>query len=130
MGASLARAVVAQLHAAIQAGRKPKVIRSDNGQEFKGSEYVAWARMHCVRRSYSRPGHPTDNVYVERFNGTLRREFFNWFKFESLGEVQSKLDDWRVRYNLVRPHQAFGGLSPVQYAYSGEDGWFLTVMIN
>ena len=119
---SSTRAVVAQLHAAIQTGRKPKVIRSDNGQEFKGLEYVAWARSHSVRRSYSRPGHPTDNVYVERFNGTLRREVFNWFKFKSLEEVQHKLDDWRVRYNLVRPHQALGGLSPVQYAYLAKIG--------
>src|SRR3546814_4372383 len=97
-------AVVAALEALRASGRLPGNLRSDNGAEFKGLKYLAWTRRHHVKRRYGRPGHPIDNVHVERLHKTQREEVFNVYRFKSLVEVQRQLDEWRIRYNLVRPH--------------------------
>lgn len=108
-------AVVAALESLRTSGRTPSNLRSDNGGEFKGLKYVEWTSRHHVKRRYSRPGHPIDNVFVERLHKTQREELFNVYRFKSLAEVQRQLDAWRIRYNLVRPHQALAGMSPVQF---------------
>lgn len=99
-----------------QDGRVPKAIRSDNGGEFKGLEYAAWAKLASVNRVYIRPGSPTENVLIERFNLTMRQEVFDRYILDSIPEASRMLEDWRVRYNLARPHYSLGGLSPLQYS--------------
>jgi putative transposase len=115
-------AVVNSLTAAALCGRLPKCIRTDNGTEFKGPVYRGWADEQGVKREYSRTYHCKDNAYIEQFNGILRKEVLNFYEFQSLGEVQRMLDDWRKRYNLSRPNFALGGLSPLQYAYAAAQG--------
>lgn len=111
------KAVVAALDEVIHE-RSPKCIRTDNGMEFKAVTYRFWAKQHNIFCEYTRLKTPSDNAYVERFNGTLRREIFNHFRFEDIPSLQRMLDDWRVRYNLGRPHSALQGLSPAQFALS------------
>ena len=97
-------------------GRTPEALRSDNGTEFKGLEYIAWTKKARVRRVYIKPRTPTENVFVERFNRTMRNEIFDRYSLESLSEAGRMLEDWRVRYNLSRPHLSLGGLSPLQFS--------------
>ena len=97
-------------------GRTPRAIRSDNGMEFKGRSYIDWAKTASVRRVYIRPGSPTENVLVERFNLTMRQEVLDRYLLTSVAEAGRMLEDWRIRYNLARPHHSLGGLSPLQYA--------------
>jgi len=99
-------------------GRKPVRLRSDNGGQFKSSAYAKWTKSNGVERSYIRPSVSCDNAFVERFNGSLRQEVTDRFIFNSLQEVQSMIDDWRVRYNVSRPHLGLGGLSPMQFCYA------------
>lgn len=96
-------------------GRVPKAIRSDNGMEFKGVDYISWAKAAAVQRVYIRPKSPTENVLVERFNLTMRQEVLDRYLLESIAEAGRMLEDWRVRYNLSRPHHSLGGLSPLQF---------------
>jgi putative transposase len=53
----------------------------DSGSEFSSQAMDLWAYQNGVRIDFSRPGKPTDNAYVESFNGTFRRECLNahWF---------------------------------------------------
>lgn len=97
-------------------GRTPRAIRSDNGMEFKGRNYIAWARAAAVKRVYIRPASPTENSLVERLNLTLRQEVLDRYVLTSVPEAARMLEDWRVRYNLARPHHSLGGLSPHQFA--------------
>jgi len=97
-------------------GRFPKHLRTDNGGEFKGLEYLDWTSKTQIKRLYTRPHTPTDNIFVERFNLTLRQEVLDRYKLRSLLEASRMLEDWRVRYNLSRPHKSLGGLSPMQFA--------------
>ena len=112
-----AAATIDALKAALGDGRKPKAVRSDNGGEFTSATIATWFHRNRIARIFNRPGHPEENVIVERFNGTVRREVLNWYSFRRFEEVQPLLDDFRARYNIGRPHVSLGGLSPLQFAY-------------
>jgi putative transposase len=59
----------------------PRTIRVDNGSEFISRDLDLWAYAKGVTLDFSRPGKPTDNAYIEAFNGRLRAECLNahWF---------------------------------------------------
>ena len=65
---------------------------------------------------FSRPGKPTDNAFVESFNGRLRDECLNAHWFLSLADAKSKIEAWRRQYNESRPHTALGWLTPQEFA--------------
>ena len=52
------------------------------------------------------PGKPTDNPFIESFNGSFRDECLNLNWFLSLDDAQQKIEAWRVDYNEYRPHQS------------------------
>lgn len=112
-----AKMVVRCLSEIERSGRKPKNIRSDNAGEFKSLEYVGWTNKLGISRVYSRPHMPTDNVYIERFNLTMRKEVLDRYELDTFSEAERMLEDWRMRYNLARPHRSLGGLSPLQYRH-------------
>jgi putative transposase len=72
-----------------------------------------WAYKHDVTLDFSRPGKPTDNAFIEAFNGRLRAECLNTHWFLSLDDARRKLEDWRREYNEVRPHGAIGNKAPI-----------------
>ena len=74
-----------------------------------------WAYHHGVRIDFSRPGKPTDNCFIETFNGSLRDECLNVHWFESLEDAKAKIEAWRRDYNESRPHQALNDLAPQEY---------------
>ena len=65
-----------------------------------------------VTLDFSRPGKPTDNPYIESFNGSFRDECLNVHWFLSLDDARAKIEAWRKDYNGYRPHQSLAGLSP------------------
>ena len=91
----------------------PKTIRVDNGSEFISRDLDLWAYQKNVILDFSRPGKPTDNAYIESFNGSFRAECLNTHWFMSLDDAREKLEAWRVDYNEVRPHSAIGNNSPI-----------------
>jgi putative transposase len=98
------RDVVAALdRAALEVGY-PKTIRLDNGPEFISKELDLWAFMYDVTLDFSRPGRPTDNAYIESFNGKFRVECLNTNWFLSLDEAQRKCEAWRRDYNHALEH--------------------------
>ena len=75
-----------------------------------------WAYHHHVQIDVSRPGKPTDNSFVESFNGSLRDECLNVHWFETIDEAKEKIEAWRVDYNESRPHQSLKDLTPAAFA--------------
>ena len=104
--------VVATLDRVTRDRRKPRYLFVDNGSEFSGRMLDLWAYHHKVRIDFSRPGKPTDNSYVETFNGSLRDECLNVHWFESLGQAREIIEAWRQDYNESRPHMALAEASP------------------
>jgi putative transposase len=97
-----------------QAGILPERIQVDNGSEFISKEFDRWAYEHHVTLDYSRPGKPTDNPFIESFNGSLRDECLNTNWFLSLEDAKEKIESWRRDYNEYRPHISLQGLTPEQ----------------
>jgi len=108
--------VVNTLNRLVAQRRAPKAIFADNGSEFTGRLLDLWAYHHKVQLDFSRPGKPTDNGFVESFNGSLRDECLNVNWFESLDEASAIIEAWRVEYNESRPHMALDGLAPGEFA--------------
>ena len=91
----------------------PKTIRVDQGSEFISKELDLWAYTRGVTLDFSRPGKPTDNAFIESFNGRFRAECLNAHWFLSLADAREKLEDWRRDYNEYRPHGAIGNKVPI-----------------
>lgn len=94
----------------------PEVIFADNGTEFTSKAVDVWAYDHGVKIDYSRPGKPTDNAYIESFNGTLRSESLDLHWFGSIDEARETIETWRRQYNEFRPHSSIGNKTPAEYA--------------
>ena len=60
---------------------------------------------------FSRPGKPTDNAFIEAFNGRFRQECLNENWFLSLEDAVEKVESWRRHYNGEGPHSALGNVS-------------------
>ena len=93
----------------------PKTIRVDNGPEFISKVLDQWAYLNGVELDFSRPGKPTDNAFIEAFNGRLREELLNENWFLSLEDAREKVQAWRKEYNRQRPHSSLGNLSPEEF---------------
>ena len=112
---------VARVLDAIADGRGyPETIVMDNGTELTSLAMLAWARDRNVRLHYIAPGKPTQNAYVESFNGKFRDECLNENTFDSLSEAREEIERWRVDYNTNRPHRALGQQTPEGFARSLE----------
>lgn len=94
----------------------PKMVFCDNGTEFTSQAMDLWAYQNGVRIAFSRPGKPTDNAFVESFNGTFRGECLDAHWFMALTEAQRIVETWRREYNESRPHRALGERTPHEFA--------------
>jgi putative transposase len=93
-------------------GSPPAKIRVDNGPEFISRALDHWAYINRVTLDFSRPGKPTDNAFVESFNGRLRDECLNTHWFLSLDDARSKVEAWRTDFNQPQPHTSLRFMTP------------------
>ncbi len=91
----------------------PKAIRVDQGLEFVSRDLDLWAYQDDVVLDSSRPGKPTDNAFIEAFNGLLRAECLNTHWFVRMADPREKLEAWGRDFNEIRPHGAIGNNVPV-----------------
>jgi putative transposase len=89
---------------------------SDNGTELTSMAILRWSQDQGVAWRYIAPGKPTQNAFIESFNGRLRDELLNETLFSSLAQARVVLEEWRRHYNTERPHSALGNLTPIGYA--------------
>lgn len=96
----------------------PDFITVDNGPEFICLALDKWAYQKGIKLHFSRPGKPTDNAFIESFNGKVRDEFLNMHWFSSLEDLQGKAWGWRDEYNFERPHSSLGMKTPKEFLES------------
>lgn len=94
----------------------PQAIRTDQGPEFTSRALDQWAYQNQVQLKLIQPGKPTQNAYIESFNGKFRDECLNDHWFSSLAHARSIVSAWRQDYNECRPHSALGYQTPAEYA--------------
>lgn len=92
----------------------PKRIQVDNGSEFISKDFDKWAYENGVTLDYSRPGKPTDNPFIESFNGSFRDECLNTHWFLSLDDAYEKINAWVSEYNNFRPHSSLNDQTPAE----------------
>ena len=117
------QSVAEALDRAIGAGAPPRSITVDHGTEFMSRALEDWAYRRGVQLDFTRPGKPTDNSYIESFNGKLRDECLNVTQFETLAHAQVVIEAWRCDYNEQRPHGSLGHLTPREYASQRQEPW-------
>jgi putative transposase len=85
-----------------------KAIVRCNGPELSSKATFLWSRQHRVKLHFIQPGNPTQNAFVETFNGRFRDLCLNKDYFTSLEDARSMIDRWRDHYNRVKPHRSLG----------------------
>lgn len=100
----------------------PKFIRVDNGPEFISDRLDSWCKLNKIQLIFIQPGEPTQNAYIERFNGTFRRDVLNAYVFKSIKEVREVTEEWMFDYNNNRPHSALNNKTPAEYAMKIDGG--------
>jgi len=107
--------VVRLLAQLVEQHGRPEKLRCDNGPEFISAALGEWCEAQGIVLHWIQPGKPTQNAYVERFNGSFRREVLDAYLFTSLRQVRQLLTEWMHDYNTLRPHQALGFLTPMEF---------------
>lgn len=93
----------------------PQMIRVDNGPEFISSKLDIWCKQNQITLVFIQPGKPTQNGYIERCNGNIRRELLNAYIFKSVEEVREKAEEYMHDYNHHRPHASLKYKSPIEF---------------
>ena len=84
----------------------PDILVVDNGPEPTSRALDRWANDHGVHLHFIDPDKPTQNAYIESFNGRFREECLNLHWFTSIGEAREIIEKWRIDYNTERPHSS------------------------
>lgn len=94
----------------------PSTLVCDNGPEFTSKAMFFWARDRRIKLHFIQPGKPTQNAFVESFNGKFRDYCLNLHWFASLYDARTTISQWRDHYNTVRPHRSLGQKPPAVFA--------------
>lgn len=112
IGAARVRHVLERTFAA---NGKPKYLRSDNGREFIADSLGVWLAGLGVTSAFVEKGSPQQNAFIERFNGTMRRELLRGEEFHSVLEARVVIAGWVDEYNTLRRHRGLGGKTPAAF---------------
>jgi len=108
--------VARELDRVVETRGKPCMVVSDNGTELTSRAMLGWQEDRGVQWHYIAPGKPTQNGFIESFNGRLRDECLNEHLFTNLSEARRIIEAWRIDYNTRRPHTSLNGLTPAEFA--------------
>lgn len=111
-----ARKVRRIVSALIERHGTPDHIRSDNGSEFIERGLRHWLAEKKIKTLYIEPGSPWQNGYVESFNARFREECLNREQLWTLTEARVVIEDWRWKYNNIRPHRSLGYITPLEFS--------------
>jgi putative transposase len=95
-------------------GKLPQVVVCDNGTEFTSRVMLMWSQAQAVKLQFIQPGKPTQNAFIESFNGKFRHECLRQHWFGSPAEARRIIETWRHDYNHVRPHRSLGQRTPIE----------------
>lgn len=107
-----AERVIRELDQVIEWRGAPIEIRCDNGPEYVSVKLVTWANKKNIRINCIQPGKPQKNAYIERYNRTVRYDWFGQNIFDDLEDAQNFATKWMWHYNNERLNMALGSITP------------------
>jgi putative transposase len=114
--------VARELDRIVEMRGAPCMVVSDNGTELTSRAILGWQQGRNVEWHYIAPGKPTQNGFIESFNGRLRDECLNEHLFTNLSEARQIIEAWKIDYNTRRPHSSLNGLTPTEFAARPTEG--------
>ena len=99
------------LESALKKG-KPGIVNTDQGCQFTSEEWVSYLKGKEIQLSMTGKGRCLDNVYIERFWRSLKREKFYLFEYSSIKELKKDIAEYMDFYNNKRPHQSLNDRIP------------------
>jgi transposase InsO family protein len=92
---------------------KIKSVQRDNGLEFY-KHFEEYLKREKIKHYWNYPRSPKSNAYIERFNRTLREQFFNSYEGDltDIEGVEQDLKDYLFWYNTKKVHQGLNWLTP------------------
>jgi putative transposase len=107
-------AVCRMFNRAIARQSMPKYLSSAHDPLFRFQRWRANLRILEITEIKSIPGTPRSHPFIERLIGTIRREYLDQTLFWDQGDLERKLDSYKVYYNLHRCHTGLAGITPAQ----------------
>ena len=107
--------VVPVLTRLVECHGRPAQLRPDNGPEFISARLTEWCEAQGIALHWIQLGKPTQNAFIERFNGSFRREPLDAYVFRSLAHVRQLVGEWMLDYNTLRPHQGLNFMTPLEF---------------
>ena len=97
----------------------PNSVLSDNGSQFAGfrqgyTQFEKWLMNHNILPIHGRIKHPQTQGKIERFHRTLKQELLNHNIFTNINDADAALQNWRMKYNNIRPHEALNMKCPAE----------------
>ena len=111
--------VISTFKSAFEEYGMPYSILSDNGAQFAGfrqgfTQFEKWLMDHDILPVHGRIKHPQTQGKIERFHRTMKQELLNHKTFDDCEDANRALNEWRIKYNNVRPHQALNMRCPAE----------------
>jgi transposase InsO family protein len=92
------------------------LFHTDHGNEYTGGEFQKLLMKNEFRHSTNRPGHCTDNAFMESFFHSLKAELIRGVTWNKVAELRRALSTYINRfYNTVRLHSGLDYESPIEY---------------
>jgi putative transposase len=98
------------------AGNSSALFRMYCGPELTCKAMFFWAKKRSVKLHFIQPGKPTQNAFVESFNGKFREYCLGLNWFTSIKGARSTIKSRRKHYNHVRPHRSLERKPPAVFA--------------
>lgn len=97
----------------------PDSVLSDNGWTFRGfrngyTHFEKWLMNHDILPIHGRIMHPQTQGKIERFHRTMKSELLKQNKFKDIFDADRGLQEWRIKYNNIRPHEALNMKCPAE----------------
>ena len=98
---------------------KPEIINSDQGCQFTSDEWIQFLREGGIKISMTGKGRCLDNVYIERFWRSFKREEFYLNEYASVNALKKAISAYIEFYNCKRWHQSLNYKTPAEIYFVG-----------
>ena len=99
---------------------QPEIINSDQGSQFTSEDWVDYLDERGIDISMTGKGRCLDNVYIERFWRSFKREKFYLNEYNTVKDLRYAIEEYVEFYNQRRWHQSLSYETPAEVYFKQE----------